>query len=232
MIRTGSCLNRSLHSLTGTVVLATLLAAPAMKSLRRTRSLQKVMGIVMVSATPPRPGGSRHRNSRCRSMCIAALLALSSGAIQPARAADNGPLRTRPATGVSGVWRALPGSRAPDPCRNYRYCIRWAGGKAGAVNHATASGPISGQAGGTAANSVQLSLDQGVITNTGFASWVNGSTTSPASDITIDEVNEAGTTVGSRHFTACHALVAQTLPDLESTTATVRIAHIKLQCLP
>jgi len=186
----------------------------------------------MAGATPPRPGGSRNRDSRCRLVCLIALLALACGAVQPARAAGNGPLRARPATGVPGVLRALPGSRAPDPCRKYRYCIRWTGGKAAAANHVSVSGPLSSQVQGNTETHVQLTLDQGVITSTAFAGWVNGTTTSPARDITIDEVNEAGTTVGSRHFSGCHALVAQTLPDLDSGTAAVRIAHMKLQCLP
>jgi hypothetical protein len=185
-------------------------------------------GIIMASAAPTWHGRPGHRGGQCRLICLFALLSLAGGAIQPACAADNGPLRARPATGMPGVLRALPGSLAPNPCRNYRYCIRWTGGKAAAVNRVTASGPV----GGTAAKSVQLTLDQGVITSTGFASWVNGTSTSPARDITIDEVNEAGATVGSRHLSGCHALVAQTLPDLDSGTAVVRITHVKLQCLP
>jgi hypothetical protein len=160
-----------------------------------------------------------------RSTGLIVLYMLGSGVIlHPVHATDTGSARVSPATGVPGVMRALPRTLPPSPCRNYRYCLRWAGGTVGAASQATVSNPLSGHR--------QVVLAQGKITQPGFAAWVNGTTASPDKDLDIQEVNEAGVGIRDQKLTACHALVAQTMPDLDGNSAVVRIAYIKLQCAP
>src|SRR5512140_2439331 len=150
----------------------------------------------------------------------------------------------RPASGAPPANQFARAVRPASPYRNFRYRLRRDSGTPAIAgfDRFTLKGPVappsapSAQATGrtlkTVEKYVDVTLERGLSVDPGFPKWTNALASAPPESFFVDEADEAGRVLTTRHFAQCRAVESQQMPDLDANTAATRLLHIVLRCAP